>query len=60
MGEESVGIKSDFEKAYDRVNWEFLRKIMQWLGANQMWCGWIEKCTSNAKVAILVNGTPTK
>lgn len=34
VGEECVGIKADFEKAYDRVGWDFLRKVMLWLGAN--------------------------
>ncbi len=57
---EAVGIKADFEKAFDRVNWVFLRNILKWLGANEKWCEWIEQCISNAKVAILVNGAPTK
>lgn len=57
---ESVGIKADIEKAYDRVRWDFLKKIMLWLGASQKWCTWIDQCTTNAKVAVLVNGVPTK
>ncbi len=57
---ECVGIKVDFEKAYDRVNWKFLLKVLRWLGANQLWCGWIEQCIINAKIAVLVNGSPTK
>lgn len=59
-GVESVGVKADFEKAYDRVRWNFLKKILTWLGANRKWCYWIEQCISNAKVAVLVNGSPTK
>ncbi len=57
---ESVGIKVDFEKAFDRVSWGFLKKVMTWLGASHKWCGWIQQCSSNAKVAVLVNGVPTK
>lgn len=57
---ESVDIKVDFEKAYDRVSWGFLRKIMMRLGANQLWCEWIDQCIFNAKIAILVNGVPSK
>ncbi len=59
-GEEFVGIKADFEKAYDRVSWKFLRKALMWLGAEGKWCDWIEQCTTNAKVAVMVNGAPTK
>lgn len=58
-GVEGVGVKVDFEKAYDRVNWGYLRKVMGWLGANHTWCRWVEQCTSNAKIAILVNAHPT-
>ncbi len=57
---ECVGIKADFEKAFDRVNWGFHRCICSWLGANQKRIGWIDQCTSNAKVAILINGVPSK
>ncbi len=34
-GIESVGIKTDFDKAFDKVRWAFLRKVLLWLGANQ-------------------------
>ncbi len=57
---ETVGIKADFEKAFDRVRWEFLLKILEWIGANGKWCGWIKQCICNAKVAVLVNGVATK
>ncbi len=57
---ECVGIKADFEKAFDKVDWSFLRSTRGWLGANQKWCYWIEQCISNGKVAVLVNGTPSK
>ncbi len=60
-GEENcIGVKADFEKAYDRVSWDFINKALRWLGADQKWCVWIDKCITNAKVAILENGTPTK
>ncbi len=57
---EFVGIKADFENTFDKVNWGFLSRILFWLGANLKWCDWIDQCISNAKVAVLVNGAPTK
>ncbi len=59
-GGEVVGIKADFEKAYDKVSWVFLREVLRGLGAEEKWCDWVEQCTTNAKVAALVNGVPTK
>ncbi|XP_020102988.1 uncharacterized protein LOC109720350 [Ananas comosus] len=56
---EGVGIKVDFEKAYDRIQWPFFFKILQWWGFDATWCAWIEQCVCNAKVAILVNGEAT-
>lgn len=32
---EGVGVKMDFEKAYDKVSWHFLFKIMNWLDLNE-------------------------
>lgn len=60
VGVEGVGVKADFEKVYDKVSWNFLRKVMLWMGATTTWCDWIDQCIRNAKVAILVNGAPSK
>lgn len=57
---EGVGVKVDFEKAYDRIYWPFLFQTLRWWGFNDTWRGWIESCVCHAKVAILVNGEPTK
>lgn len=56
---EEVGIKVDFEKAYSRVNWAFLFKIMEWWGFDAKWCRWMEECISNAKVEVMINGATT-
>ncbi len=57
---EGVGVKVDFEKAFDKLNWAFLRRIIIWWGFGERWCGWIQQCVENAKVAVLVNREPTK
>ncbi len=56
---EGVGVKTDFEKAYDKLNWAFLRKVLEWWGFDNKWVGWVQQCVENAKLAILVNGEAT-
>ena len=53
-------MKLDFEKAYDKVQWNFLLAIMARMGFGEKWCGWIRQCISDPKVSILVNGSPTE
>jgi hypothetical protein len=40
--EPSVIIKPDYEKAYDRVNLDFLLEILRSRGFNERWIGWIK------------------
>ncbi|XP_020112154.1 uncharacterized protein LOC109726772 [Ananas comosus] len=56
---EGVAVKVDSEKAYDRIDWRFLFRILRWWGFDDKWCGWIELCVCHAKVGILVNGEAT-
>ena len=53
-------IKLDFEKAYDSVNWSFLRKVLDKLGFGRKWIRWIMNCVSSASLSILLNGSPLK
>lgn len=59
MGVEGVGIKVNFEKAYDRIYWPFLFTVLEWWGFDKKWCSYIKLCVCYAKVAILVNGEAT-
>lgn len=36
-----VVLKLDFEKAYDKVNWDFLLACHKVRGFNDKWCGWV-------------------
>lgn len=53
-------LKLDFQKAYDSVNWSFLRLVMVKLGFGNMWINWIMNCVSLASMSILLNGSPLK
>ncbi|KAJ0599091.1 putative RNA-directed DNA polymerase [Helianthus annuus] len=52
-------LKVDFEKAYDNVNWGFVRMAMVQMGFPPLWCDWVHGILSSARAAVLVNGSPT-
>ena len=51
-------MKLDMSKAYDRVEWIFLVKILEKMGFHEKWIGWIYECVSSISFSILVNGEP--
>ncbi|GFZ05585.1 hypothetical protein Acr_17g0011570 [Actinidia rufa] len=53
-----VIMKLDFEKAYDKLNWDYLIHIMKEFRFGDKWCEWIETCVSTVATAALVNGSP--
>lgn len=58
-GYSCVIFKADIEKAFDSVSWECIYFMMRKLGFGEIWISWIRECLNSAKVAILVNGSPT-
>ncbi|GMP91325.1 hypothetical protein CsSME_00042073 [Camellia sinensis var. sinensis] len=56
---QGVIIKLDFEKAYDSVNWGFLRSMLLKFGFGLRWVKWMTECVSTARISVLVNGSPT-
>ena len=53
-----MAMKLDMSKAYDRVEWNFLIKIMERMGFHPKWIGWIYECVSTVSFSIMVNGEP--
>lgn len=60
IGQKSLLLKVDFEKAFDCVNWEFLFDIMSQIGFGGTWCSWIKGFLSSSSISVLINGSPTK
>jgi len=55
-----AAIKLDMSKAYDRVEWGFLEKIMLQMGFNERWVQLIMKCVTSVSYKIKVNGSYTQ
>ncbi|KAL0740221.1 hypothetical protein Bca4012_081734 [Brassica carinata] len=62
----SMAIKTDMSKAYDRIEWGFLRNVLARFGFHELWISWIMTCVTSVSYSYLVNGaaqghvTPTR
>jgi len=57
-GSTVVRVKVDLMKAYDRLEWSFLLKVMECLGFSSKWCQLVHQCITMVRFSVLVNGTP--
>jgi hypothetical protein len=51
-----VALKIDISKAYDRVKWQYLMKIMYKMGFCDKWVKWIQMCLGSIQYSVMVNG----
>ena len=51
-------VKLDISKAYDRVEWGFLRQVTRKLGFDEKWVQLAMKMVRTASYSILINGEP--
>nr|GEV07572.1 hypothetical protein [Tanacetum cinerariifolium] len=49
--------KVDIQKAYDTVDWSFLRMILVGFGFHERMVGWIMECVTTTSFSICVNGS---
>jgi hypothetical protein len=52
-------LKLDLKKAYDCINWDFLRMILIQTGFGLLTTNWVMSCVTSATFAVLVNGETT-
>jgi len=57
--EAGMMIKLDLSKAYDRLNWDYLKSVLAAFGFNNRWMQWVQDMIATPNFSILLNGTPT-
>ena len=48
----------DMEKAFEKMEWDFILLVMIKLGFHSSWINWIRICISSSFFSILINGSP--
>ena len=43
------------EKAYDRIEWDFLRHCLQNMGFQLIWANWIHECVTTVSYSLIIN-----
>uniref|UniRef100_A0A803Q6G9 Reverse transcriptase domain-containing protein n=1 Tax=Cannabis sativa TaxID=3483 RepID=A0A803Q6G9_CANSA len=49
-------IKLDMEKAYDRMEWDFLLNVLTHIGFTSPFTEWVQACISVKQIRLLLNG----
>ena len=53
-----MALNLDMSKAYDRVEWVFLEKIIKKIGFDDKWIAFISTCIRSVSFSVMVNGEP--
>jgi hypothetical protein len=53
--QQGVVLKIDFEKAYDKVNWDFLFDCCRQKGFSERWLIWIKNAVTQGTLSVKVN-----
>lgn len=53
-----IAVKLDLEKAYDLLDWQFVKCTLKQFGFHATWIERVMECISSSYFSILLNGTP--
>jgi hypothetical protein len=55
-----MALKIDLQKAYDRINWNFLQTVLTNFGFHDTFIKWIMQCVTTVSFSVLINGGKSK
>lgn len=55
----TMAVKTDISKAYDRLEWSFIRAVLERMGFHPTWIGWMMQCISTVSYSVLLNNEAT-
>ena len=50
----------DIAKAYDKVNWTYMKRVLSAFGFDHKWIKWVMALVTSSSFSILVNGSPSE